>query len=97
MGVEPSISWIIYRLNAPRTSVIEHYCVNIGILFLDYIVSEFKEQFTAISQTASKLLDLLPSVICKKDAADLKGVVEAYLLLKQLARSLYIGKWFVIR
>lgn len=51
-----SVSLQRYRINPPGTSVIAHYRFSIALPFLDQVVSEFKEQFTGISLTASKLL-----------------------------------------
>ena len=59
-----------HRPNVEAETIEDWYKVNIAIPFLEHIIQE-------ISQTASKLLGLVPAVICERDI-DMTKVVRLY-------------------
>ena len=66
------------RPNAQVETVEEWYRVNVAVAFLDHIIAELDSQFSVLAQTASKLLGLVPLVICSKRDLDLSDAVELY-------------------
>ena len=52
--------------------------VNIAIPFLDQIITELHSQFSALSQTSSRLLGLVPSVLYSREDLDISEAVELY-------------------
>lgn len=66
------------RPNAEAVTVEEWYKVNVAIPFLDHIITELDSQFLALAQTASRLLGLVPSVLCSREDLDISEAVELY-------------------
>ena len=56
-----------HRPNADADTIEEWYKVNVALPFMDHIIVELETQFSVLTQTSSKLLGLVPSVMCKKD------------------------------
>ena len=68
-----------HRANADSSSVKEYYLRNLAIPFLDHIIMELEERFSPLSQTASNLFGLVPSVQCNDDIdIDLMPDAELY-------------------
>ena len=63
--------------NAEAETIEDWYKVNVAIPFLDHIIQEIENQFSPMAQTASKLLGLVPAVICERDI-DMTEVVQLY-------------------
>ena len=82
VNVEPSKSRTCARQrsrpNAEAETVEEWYKVNVAIPFLDHIITELDSQFSALAQTSSRLLGLVPSVMCSKTDLDISEAVELY-------------------
>ena len=66
------------RPNAQVETVEEWYRVNVAVPFLDHIIAELDSQFSVLVQTSSKLLGLIPSVMCFKKDLDLSEAVQLY-------------------
>lgn len=66
------------RPNAEAVTVEKWYKVNIAILFSDHIIVELDSQFLALAQTSSRLLGLVPSVVCSIKDLDISETVELY-------------------
>ena len=66
-----------HRPNADAETIESWYRVNVAVPFMDHILQELDSQFSALAQTASKLLGLVPTVLCKKEI-DMTEVVELY-------------------
>lgn len=68
-----------HRANAPAQDVKNYYLRNMAIPFLDHIIAEFEAQFSELSVKASKLLGLIPSILCSQDEhIDISAAVEMY-------------------
>ena len=66
-----------HRPNSDVENTESWYIVNIAIPFMDHILQELDSQFSALTQTASKLLGLVPRVLCKREI-DMTQLVELY-------------------
>ena len=55
------------RPNAEAETVEEWYRVNVAVPFLDHIIVELDSQFSAIAQTSTRLLGLVPSIMCSQN------------------------------
>ena len=66
------------RPNAEAETVEEWYRVNVAVPFLDHIIVELDSQFSAIAQTSTQLLGLVPSIMCSQDDLDISEAVELY-------------------
>ena len=66
-----------HRPNADAENTESWYRINVAIPFMDHILQELDSQFSALAQTASKLLGLVPTVLCKREI-DMTEVVELY-------------------
>ncbi|XP_041364202.1 52 kDa repressor of the inhibitor of the protein kinase-like [Gigantopelta aegis] len=66
------------RSNVPAATPEEHYRQNVAIPFLSHIQSELDSQFSDLSVLSSKLLGLVPSVLCEDDVPSLEEVVDVY-------------------
>ena len=64
--------------NAPAATPEEHYRRNVAIPFLSHINSELDTQFSDLSVLSSRLLGLIPSVLCGDDAPSYEEVVAEY-------------------
>ena len=60
--------------NADAETIEDWYKVNVAIPFLDHIIQEIE---SPMAQTATKLLGLVPAVVCEKDM-DMTEVVQLY-------------------
>ena len=84
VGIEPSLPRIarkqIHRSNPPYDTPEEYYRRTIAIPLLDSLLSELDTRFSALSQRATKLLFLVPTVMCSPSYRDEKifDVVEMY-------------------
>ena len=56
-----------HRPDAEAETIEDWYKINVAIPFLDHIIQEIENQFSPMAQTASKLLSLVPAVICERD------------------------------
>lgn len=63
--------------NAEAETTEDWYKVNVAIPFLDHIIQEIESQFSPMAQTASKLLGLVPVVVCERDM-NMTEVVQLY-------------------
>ncbi|KAK3737215.1 hypothetical protein QZH41_011272, partial [Actinostola sp. cb2023] len=52
-----------HRANAPAASPKDYYRINLGVPFLDHIISQLDERFSSITVKSTQLLGLVPSVI----------------------------------
>ena len=66
------------RPNAEAETVEEWYRVNVAVPFLDHIIVELDSQFSAIAQTSTWLLGLVPSIMCSQNDLDVSEAVELY-------------------
>ena len=66
------------RPNAEAETVEEWYRVNVAVPFLDHIIVELDSQFSAIAQTSTRLLGLVPYIMCSQDDLDISEAVELY-------------------
>ena len=66
------------RPNAEAETVEEWYKVNVAILFLDHMITELDSQFSAVAQMASRLLGLVPSILCSREDLDISEAVGLY-------------------
>ena len=66
------------RPNAEAETVKEWYRVNVAVPFLDHIIVELDSQFSAIAQTSTRLLGLVPSIMCSQNDFDISEAVELY-------------------
>lgn len=54
------------RPNAKAETTEDWYSLNAVIPFFDHILAELDSQFSAIAQQSSKLLRLVPSILCSQ-------------------------------
>ena len=54
----------IHRNNTPASSPEEYFKITIVVTLLDTIIMEMETRFNVLSQKASKLLFLVPSILC---------------------------------
>ena len=66
-----------HRPNTDADTIEEWYKVNVALPFMDHIIVELETQFSVLAQTSSKLLGLVPSVMCKKDV-DVSIAIRQY-------------------
>ena len=66
------------RPNVPAETIEEWYRKNVTIPFIDHIISEVDAQFSSLAKTASKLLGLVPSVLCQTSSYDLSDTLQLY-------------------
>lgn len=66
------------RPNAATDSIEKWYKINVAIPFLDHITTELNSQFSSLANTVSKLLCLVPSVMCVSQNQDFSELVELY-------------------
>ena len=66
-----------HRPNADAETIEDWYRVNVAIPFLDHTNQELDFRFSALAQTASKLLGLVPAVLCKREI-DMTEVIQLY-------------------
>ena len=66
-----------HRPNADAETIEDWYRINVAVPFLDHIIQEIECQFSPMTQTASKLLGLVPSVTCERDM-DMTEIVQLY-------------------
>lgn len=66
------------RPNAEAETVEEWYRVNVAVPFLDHIIVELDSQFSALAQTSTRLLGLVPSIMCSQREIDVSEAVELY-------------------
>ena len=66
------------RPNAEAETVEEWYRVNVAVPFLDHIIAELDSQFSAMAQTSSQLLGLVPSIMCCQKDLDISEAVKLY-------------------
>ncbi|KAK3735537.1 hypothetical protein QZH41_005014 [Actinostola sp. cb2023] len=72
--------WQQHRANAPAASPKDYYRINLGVPFLDHIISQLDERFSSITVKATQLLGLVPSVIQQMQVTEqeLRDVLELY-------------------
>jgi hypothetical protein len=74
VNVEPQMPRICSRMtqrsNAAATNPEEYFRINMGCIFLDHIISELETRFSSLSEKCSKLIWLVPSVLCERDLPD---------------------------
>jgi hypothetical protein len=66
------------RPNAEADTVEEWYRVNVAAPFLDHIIVELDSQFSAVAQTSTRLLGLVPSIMCSQNDLGISEAVELY-------------------
>ena len=66
-----------HRSNASTESVEDHYRVNVAVPFLDHITVQLDQRFSNLSNTATSLLGLIPSIIIDREL-DLQAAIELY-------------------
>ena len=66
------------RPNAEAETTEEWYRVNVAVPFLDHIISELDSKFSAVAQTSSRLLGLVPSILCSQSEVDISETVQLY-------------------
>ena len=68
VSVKPAIprtaSRQIHRNNTPASSPEEYFKITIVVTLLDTIIMEVETRFNVLSKKASKLLFLVPSILC---------------------------------
>ena len=52
--------------------------MNVAVPFLDHIISELDSKFSAVAQTSSRLLGLVPSILCFQSEVDISETVQLY-------------------
>ena len=57
----------LHRPNAEAETVGDWYKVNVAIPFLDHVIQEIENQLSPMAQTISKLLGLVPAMICERN------------------------------
>lgn len=69
-----------HRPNAPAASPRDYYIINLGVPFLDHIMSQLDERFSGITVKATQLLGLVPSVIQQMQVTEqnLRDVLDLY-------------------
>ena len=67
-----------HRPNVPQDSIEEWYRVNAAIPFLDHVITELDSQFSSLSLTCSRLLNLVPSVMCSNTHFDFAELLQLY-------------------
>ena len=68
-----------HRPNADATTIEEWYKINVAIPFLDHITAELESQFSPLAKMSSKLLKLVPAIVCDKDATvDIEDILQLY-------------------
>jgi len=99
MGVEPSIPRVaarqMHRNNLALETPIDYYRCSLTNPLLDRLIAEMEFRFTNLSLTASKLLFLVPSILCKQNEVDLTEVLNQYAddLLNPDAVDMEIRNW----
>ena len=56
----------------------EWYRMNVAVPFLDHIISELDSKFSAVAQISSRLLGLVPSIMCSQSEVDISETVQLY-------------------
>lgn len=67
-----------HRTNIATESIEEWYRINAAIPFLDHIMTELDERFSVLAETSSQLLQLVPSILCSVENAELSSVTQLY-------------------
>ncbi|XP_071481265.1 52 kDa repressor of the inhibitor of the protein kinase-like [Diadema antillarum] len=84
VNVEPSMPRTVgrqsMRSNAPASSPEEHFRRNVAVPFLAHINNELESQFSPLSVVSSRILGLIPSVLCDDDSPShsLDEVIDTY-------------------
>ena len=68
----------IHRDNVEHASAEEYFRRTVVIPFLDNLLEQLRERFGSTQMMASKLMCLVPSVICSVDNVNYKSLVEFY-------------------
>ena len=80
IGVEPSIPRVaarqMHRANAEAITVEEHYRRNVGIPFLDHLITGIESRFDKYGIAVHQMNALVPSVIVAREVS-----IEDYLML----------------
>ena len=66
-----------HRPNDPTETVEDHYHVTVAVPFLDHILVQLDQRFSSMSNTATSLLGLIPSIIIDREL-DLQAAIELY-------------------
>ena len=66
-----------HRPNDPTETVEDHYPVNVAVPCLDHISVQLDQRFSSLSNTATSLLGLIPSIIIDREP-DLQAAIELY-------------------
>ena len=82
LGVETSIPRLaarqMHRNNLPLETPIDYYRCSLANPLIDRLISEMEFRFTKSSLIASKLLCLVPSILCNSNEVDLTDVLQQY-------------------
>ena len=68
----------MHRNNLPLGTPIDYYRCFLANPLIDRLISEMEFRFTKLSLIASKLLCLVPSILCSSDDVDLTDVLQQY-------------------
>ena len=63
------------------SEVAEYYLINMAIAHLDHLTAEFEARFSELSVKASKLLGLIPSIVCsQQEDMGISPAVKMYVI-----------------
>ena len=79
------------RPNGEAETTEEWYRVNVAVAFLDNIISELDSKLSAVAQTSSQLLGLVPSLLCSQNQVDISETVQLY--HDDLSSPELFGRW----
>ena len=65
------------RTNAPAETVQEYCLHNVAVPFIDHVITEMEARFSPLALTSSKLLGLVPLVLCSQEM-DITAAVDMY-------------------
>ena len=68
----------MHRNNLPLETPIDYYRCSLANPLIDRLISEMEFRFTKLSLIASKLLCLVPSILCSSNEVDLTDVLQQY-------------------
>ena len=70
----------MYRNNVPEKNLEEYYGRALAVPLVDQFVAKMAFRFNSFNETASKLLLLVPSIICdlEYNDSDIEGLIDQY-------------------
>ena len=68
------------RPNVATVSIEKWYKINVAIPFIDHIINDVEAHFSPLTKTSSKVLCLVPSLLCNGEV-EFAEVIEMYTLV----------------